>query len=48
VGNGVGNARALAKVYGAAAADTGTLPINSAVLDQLAAVGNAPAQALGA
>ena len=42
-GNGVGNARALAKVYGAAAADTGTLPINSAVLDQLAAVGNAPA-----
>ncbi|MFI5534967.1 serine hydrolase domain-containing protein [Nocardia sp. NPDC051900] len=35
--NGVGNARALAKVYGAAAARTGALPIDDAVLDRLAA-----------
>ncbi|NMN99488.1 serine hydrolase domain-containing protein [Antrihabitans stalactiti] len=42
-GNGVGNARALARVYGAAAADTGELAIKRAVLDQLAAVGNVPA-----
>ncbi|MEU0505041.1 serine hydrolase domain-containing protein [Nocardia sp. NPDC005998] len=35
--NGVGNARSLAKVYGAAAGRTGTLPIDDSVLDQLAA-----------
>ncbi|MGY1945427.1 serine hydrolase domain-containing protein [Nocardia asiatica] len=35
--NGVGNARALAKVYGAAAGRTGALPIDGALLDRLAA-----------
>ncbi|MGW4770836.1 serine hydrolase domain-containing protein [Nocardia sp. NPDC004278] len=35
--NGVGNARSLAKVYGAAAGRTGALPIDDSVLDQLAA-----------
>ncbi|WP_280293144.1 serine hydrolase domain-containing protein [Nocardia abscessus] len=35
--NGVGNARALAKVYGAAAGRTGALPIDDALLDRLAA-----------
>lgn len=35
--NGVGNARALAKIYGAAAARTGALPIDNALLDRLAA-----------
>ncbi|MFG1792119.1 serine hydrolase domain-containing protein [Nocardia sp. NPDC049149] len=35
--NGVGNARALAQVYGAAAGRTGALPIDNTVLDQLAA-----------
>ncbi|MBF6299566.1 beta-lactamase family protein [Nocardia amamiensis] len=35
--NGVGNARALAKIYGAAAARTGALPIDDALLDRLAA-----------
>jgi CubicO group peptidase (beta-lactamase class C family) len=34
--NGVGNARALAKVYGAAAGRTGALPIDDALLDRLA------------
>lgn len=34
--NGVGNARALARVYGAAAGRTGALPIDETVLDQLA------------
>ncbi|MFI9413231.1 serine hydrolase domain-containing protein [Nocardia gamkensis] len=34
--NGVGNARALAEVYGAAAARTGALPIDDALLDRLA------------
>ncbi|MFG3620280.1 serine hydrolase domain-containing protein [Nocardia sp. NPDC047654] len=34
--NGVGNARALAKVYGAAAGRTGVLPIDDALLDRLA------------
>ncbi|MCM6773530.1 beta-lactamase family protein [Nocardia sp. CDC159] len=34
---GVGTARALARVYGAAAARTGELPIDDAVLDRLAA-----------
>ncbi|MEU7216496.1 serine hydrolase domain-containing protein [Nocardia iowensis] len=34
--NGVGNARALARVYGAAAGRTGVLPIEETVLDQLA------------
>ncbi|QIS10678.1 serine hydrolase domain-containing protein [Nocardia arthritidis] len=34
--NGVGNARSLARVYGAAAARTGALPIDNAVLDRLA------------
>jgi CubicO group peptidase (beta-lactamase class C family) len=34
--NGVGNARSLAKVYGAAAGRTGTLPIDDHVLDLLA------------
>lgn len=33
--NGVGNARALARIYGAVAADTGKLPISSQVLAQL-------------
>ncbi|MBF6331782.1 serine hydrolase domain-containing protein [Nocardia transvalensis] len=33
---GVGNARALARVYGAAAARTGQLPIDDALLDRLA------------
>lgn len=35
--NGVGNARALAKVYGAAAGRTGALPLDDALLDRLAA-----------
>ncbi|WP_433522123.1 serine hydrolase domain-containing protein [Nocardia pseudovaccinii] len=35
--NGVGNARSLAKTYGAAAGRTGALPIEDAVLDRLAA-----------
>ncbi|WP_039796846.1 serine hydrolase domain-containing protein [Nocardia araoensis] len=35
--NGVGNARALAKVYGAAAGRTGALPIDDDLLDRLAA-----------
>ncbi|MFB7878383.1 serine hydrolase domain-containing protein [Nocardia sp. NPDC056064] len=35
--NGVGNARALARVYGAAAGRTGALPIGDEVLDLLAA-----------
>lgn len=35
--NGVGNARALAKVYGAAAGHTGALPIDDALLERLAA-----------
>ncbi|MFE7741570.1 serine hydrolase domain-containing protein [Nocardia sp. NPDC057455] len=35
--NGVGNARALAEVYGAAAGRTGALPIDDALLDRLAA-----------
>ncbi|MEU2042964.1 serine hydrolase domain-containing protein [Nocardia niwae] len=35
--NGVGNARALAKVYGAAAGRTGALPIDDVLLDRLAA-----------
>ncbi|TDP38812.1 serine hydrolase domain-containing protein [Nocardia ignorata] len=35
--NGVGNARALARVYGAAAGRTGALPLSDAVLDLLAA-----------
>ncbi|WP_040776154.1 serine hydrolase domain-containing protein [Nocardia pneumoniae] len=35
--NGVGNARALARIYGAAAARTGALPIDDALLDRLAA-----------
>ncbi|MFC4372588.1 serine hydrolase domain-containing protein [Nocardia halotolerans] len=35
--NGVGNARALAQVYGAAAGRTGVLPISDTVLDELAA-----------
>ncbi|QIS02663.1 serine hydrolase [Nocardia brasiliensis] len=35
--NGVGNARALAKIYGAAAGRTGALPIEDALLDRLAA-----------
>ncbi|MEU2030851.1 serine hydrolase domain-containing protein [Nocardia amamiensis] len=35
--NGVGNARALAKIYGAAAGRTGALPIDDALLDRLAA-----------
>ncbi|MEV0298689.1 serine hydrolase domain-containing protein [Nocardia sp. NPDC050710] len=35
--NGVGNARALAKTYGAAAGRTGALPIDDAILDRLAA-----------
>ncbi|WP_245548882.1 serine hydrolase [Nocardia exalbida] len=34
--NGVGNARALAEVYGAAAGRTGALPIDDALLDRLA------------
>jgi CubicO group peptidase (beta-lactamase class C family) len=34
--NGVGNARALAQVYGAAAGRTGALPIDDALLDRLA------------
>ncbi|MEU5760444.1 serine hydrolase domain-containing protein [Nocardia sp. NPDC047648] len=34
--NGVGNARALAEVYGAAAGRTGVLPIDDALLDRLA------------
>lgn len=34
--NGVGNARALAKAYGAAAGRTGVLPIDDALLDRLA------------
>jgi len=40
-GNGVGNARALARIYGAAAADSGKLPISTDVLGHLA--GEAPA-----
>ncbi|MEU5405544.1 serine hydrolase domain-containing protein [Nocardia asteroides] len=39
--NGVGNARALARVYGAAAGRTGALPIDDAVLDLLAAADTA-------
>ncbi|MEV5837306.1 serine hydrolase domain-containing protein [Nocardia sp. NPDC052112] len=35
--NGVGNARSLARAYGAAAGRTGALPIDDAVLDRLAA-----------
>ncbi|WSF99380.1 beta-lactamase family protein [Nocardia vinacea] len=35
--NGVGNARSLAKTYGAAAGRTGALPIEDTVLDRLAA-----------
>ncbi|WP_067470114.1 serine hydrolase domain-containing protein [Nocardia amamiensis] len=35
--NGVGSARALAKVYGAAGGRTGALPIDDALLDRLAA-----------
>ncbi|WP_062992357.1 serine hydrolase domain-containing protein [Nocardia anaemiae] len=35
--NGVGNARSLAKTYGAAAGRTGALPIDAMVLDRLAA-----------
>ncbi|MFI6364073.1 serine hydrolase domain-containing protein [Nocardia sp. NPDC050630] len=35
--NGVGNARSLAKTYGAAAGRTGALPIDDTVLDRLAA-----------
>ncbi|MET9286393.1 serine hydrolase domain-containing protein [Nocardia beijingensis] len=47
--NGVGNARALAKVYGAAAGRTGALPLDDALLDRLAAAETAddvPAQDL--
>ncbi|MEV6280359.1 serine hydrolase domain-containing protein [Nocardia sp. NPDC051832] len=39
--NGVGNARSLAKVYGAAAGRTGALPIADAVLSHLAAANTA-------
>ncbi|MEU0876467.1 serine hydrolase domain-containing protein [Nocardia brasiliensis] len=39
--NGVGNARSLAKVYGAAAGRTGALPIDDALLDRLAAADTA-------
>ncbi|MEV6062663.1 serine hydrolase domain-containing protein [Nocardia asteroides] len=39
--NGVGNARALARVYGAAAGRTGALPIDDTVLDLLAAADTA-------
>ncbi|MEV0250767.1 serine hydrolase domain-containing protein [Nocardia sp. NPDC050712] len=39
--NGVGNARALARVYGAAAAKTGALPIDNAVLEQLSSADTA-------
>ncbi|MFD8099436.1 serine hydrolase domain-containing protein [Nocardia fluminea] len=39
--NGVGNARALAQVYGAAAGRTGVLPISEDVLDLLAAADTA-------
>ncbi|NLE78926.1 MAG: beta-lactamase family protein [Rhodococcus sp.] len=41
--NGVGNARALARIYGAVAADTGKLPISATVRDQLS--GDAPGPA---
>ncbi|MEV6139245.1 serine hydrolase domain-containing protein [Nocardia sp. NPDC051990] len=46
--NGVGNARSLAKAYGAAAGRTGALPIDDAVLDRLAATAadNVPADDL--
>ncbi|WP_280268313.1 serine hydrolase domain-containing protein [Nocardia wallacei] len=36
-GGGVGTARSLARVYGAAAASTGELPVDDAVLDRIAA-----------
>ncbi|MFI9505349.1 serine hydrolase domain-containing protein [Nocardia sp. NPDC052566] len=39
--NGVGNARSLAKAYGAAAAGTGALPIDAALLARLAAADTA-------
>lgn len=39
--NGVGNARALARVYGAAAANTGALPVDDALLERLAAADTA-------
>ncbi|WP_028477326.1 serine hydrolase domain-containing protein [Nocardia sp. CNY236] len=39
--NGVGNARALAKVYGAAAGRTGALPLDDGMLDRLAAADTA-------
>ncbi|MFF3226493.1 serine hydrolase domain-containing protein [Nocardia suismassiliense] len=39
--NGVGNARALARVYGAAAGRTGALPLDDALLDRLAAADTA-------
>ncbi|MBB5918406.1 CubicO group peptidase (beta-lactamase class C family) [Nocardia transvalensis] len=38
---GVGTARALARVYGAAAADTGELPVDAPTLDRLAAADTA-------
>lgn len=39
--NGVGNARSLARVYGAAAANTGALPIDATLLDRIAAADTA-------